>query len=150
VRNESGRPLTVNFMGAVHQWNPATERPKHGLDATGPHCQLCGSEIHDCYFVPCAHAVFCRRCWDGLPEKPTDCELCLIPIDDICAPLDCSNAEDGVGICSICYAAQSDSIMVPCGHALCHNCGVEWLKGHIDCPFCRAANANVRWNVCYH
>lgn len=44
--------------------------------------------------------------------------------------------------CKICFEAQADCVMVPCGHlALCHDCG----KGREDspCPFCRTNVALV-------
>jgi hypothetical protein len=150
VRNESCRPLHVGVMSNGNSFwaNTDVGLAQSGQTASLPTCKECSGVICDCLFVPCAHALDCRRCWDALEVKPCECELCLIKIEGVCIPMYCGS-DDGEKVCAICYAKESDSFIVPCGHAICHECGAHWLTTNSSCPFCRTPNAHVRWKVSY-
>jgi hypothetical protein len=147
IKNESERSMSIEMNGVTHEWNVMREPFQPGENAAPPHCKVCGKISSDCIFAPCAHSIFCRTCWEQIAEKPTVCELCLIPIESVCHPINC--AIDEAGLCSICYNYQCDSIMVPCGHLICHGCATQWLLSNIYCPFCRTPDPQVRWRVSY-
>jgi hypothetical protein len=150
VRNESRRPLLVGVIGcgSAFRANTTIALAQSGQAASPPKCKECGEVIRDCLFVPCAHGLYCRGCWNALEVKPSECELCMIKIEGVCVPMYCGS-DDGENVCPICYAKESDSLIVPCGHAVCHECGAHWLTTNSNCPFCRAPNAHVRWRVSY-
>lgn len=57
------------------------------------------------------------------------------PIDDIVKPL----GDNETSLCSICYDAKCDTVVVPCGHlAYCHACISEYHTKNLDkgCPLC--------------
>jgi hypothetical protein len=150
LRSDSQRPMFVELsvQKTTLECHTTAELAVVGAAALEPHCKVCGKVSTDCLFAPCAHSRYCRSCWNALKEKPTACELCLIPIDSICSPIDCCTEEDA-GVCSICYANPCDSIVIPCGHTICHDCGVHWLLTNADCPFCRTPNPQIRWKISY-
>jgi hypothetical protein len=149
-KNDSRRPLSIQLSGQARPFecHKSADLAPVGAAAVEPHCKICGGKSTDCIYAPCAHSLYCKACWTALAEKPVSCELCLIPIDSICSPIDCCTEEEA-GMCSICYANMCDSIVVPCGHTICHECGVQWLLANANCPFCRAPNPQIRWKVSY-
>jgi hypothetical protein len=151
VRAETRRAVRISFDSLRHvmSLHRGVARAEPGRDATHPVCKVCASDASEWVFSPCAHAIYCRACWEALEVKPTACELCFLPIDTVVRPRDCSRQETGVGECGICYAAPADSLVMPCGHAICLECGTEWLKEHSTCPFCRSQNASVKKTVSY-
>jgi hypothetical protein len=149
-RNESQRPMVIQLVGQLEprRWNVHSALAAKGVDAVPPYCQQCGGRAMDCMFAPCGHAVYCRACWEALPRKPVLCQLCMMPIDATCRLIDCA-ADGNSGICPICYATESDSVILPCGHEVCHQCGEQWVIANSTCPFCPTANPHVRWRVSY-
>lgn len=107
-----------------------------GLEATHPKCKICGKDSSSCCYSTCGHSLYCLECWKALEQKPDKCELCLMQIDKISVPIDCSNGED-VGVCSICYFNNVDTLIVPCGHTICYECSSHWFQTNSECPFCR-------------
>lgn len=44
-------------------------------------------------------------------------------------------------MCSICLAAESDAVFMPCGHCFaCQHCSVKIFQDKGDCPICREVN----------
>ena len=41
--------------------------------------------------------------------------------------------------CPVCHEWFEDPIALGCGHALCRECAMSWLKTTPSCPTCRAA-----------
>ncbi|OHS97895.1 hypothetical protein TRFO_35804 [Tritrichomonas foetus] len=274
--------------------NPDENLPKYGIEATAPTCKICGKDSTDCHFSICAHSVYCKKCWNSLANKPELCELCLMPIESVITPIDCSPEEEeetnenpnidsqtnlklnqssnlekenspeinqnendnenqnqnqdqneiqndetynyemtnddemnnddnnnegnhndeeiielenkkennddenntnnenrnhGISeisvnsncgsslnnesilnnkennekikiekifvkkkknkICSICYSYKVDSLIVPCGHTICHKCSEKWFETSSECPFCRENGCRSRRYVSY-
>jgi hypothetical protein len=128
--------------------NTPGDTAKPGLGAIRSDCAVCGEPADDCFFSICGHALYCRRCWDALDEKPTTCALCAVPIEKVCTPISCSHDENEP-TCGICLCNEVDAIVVPCGHLICSECGQGWFKQHIECPYCRTSRARVRPFVSY-
>jgi hypothetical protein len=149
-KNESQRPMSIQLVGQPEPmtWNASSLPAAKGTEAVPPRCKGCGGPATDCVFAPCGHSIYCRECWDRLPQKPQSCELCVIPIDAVSRLIDCS-ADDSAGICPICYSTEADSVILPCGHQVCHECGEHWVITNSTCPFCRTSNPHVRWKVSY-
>jgi parallel beta-helix repeat protein len=127
--------------------NSDSSPPQCGLNAVKPTCKVCGAE-GDCFFSLCGHSLYCRGCWESLAEKPTNCELCLMPIDKVCVPINCSHDEEEA-TCGICLCEPVDAIVVPCGHLICSACGTTWFEQHNQCPYCRVMVARHRTFVSY-
>ncbi|KAK8885457.1 hypothetical protein M9Y10_040905 [Tritrichomonas musculus] len=141
--------------------NSDADLPKYGLHATPPKCKLCGKDATDCYFCVCAHCVYCMNCWNSLGDKkPKTCELCSMTIESVVKPIECSASTDfetesqndgkeAKRICAICYEYEVDSIIVPCGHTICHKCAEKWFETSSECPFCRENGSRSRRFVSY-
>jgi hypothetical protein len=125
----------------------AAEDARRGVGAIPAMCKTCGCPAVDCYFSVCAHAIFCRKCWDALETKPTRCELCLMPIEKVATPIDASHDDEGT--CGICLTGKADALVVPCGHLICSDCGQSWFEQHSECPYCREPSAKYRQFVSY-
>jgi hypothetical protein len=151
LRAETMRPVRVSFdkLLQIISVHSSADRAQPGRGATPPVCKVCHNDASDCIFSPCAHCLYCRSCWEALPLKPQQCELCFIPIDKVVRPVDCSRQDTLDNECGICCDAPSDSLVMPCGHAICLQCGMKWFKEHSICPFCRTQNATVKRAVSY-
>lgn len=137
--------------------NAKSELPKYGLGHTHPTCKLCGKDSSDCFFFLCGHSVYCQNCWNSLGEnKPHLCDLCHMNIDKIVTPIDCSasdnfqddNSKDQTihsQKCSICYESEVDTLIIPCGHTICHQCANHWYENNAECPFCRICSRAKRF-----
>jgi hypothetical protein len=128
--------------------NETSERAKPGTEAVGGTCRKCSNPANDCFFAPCGHAIYCAHCWNELEAKPSHCPLCAIVVNRVATPIDCSHGDD-TGTCGICLSQQVDSIVVPCGHLICSDCGRAWFAEHADCPYCREVGAKCRRFVSY-
>ncbi|OHT13654.1 hypothetical protein TRFO_16222 [Tritrichomonas foetus] len=154
ILNESKRFLMCKdsfALGIGHfelEKNIESEDPPIGVNAIKGKCQKCGDDASSCIYTRCGHTVYCRKCWDALETKPEFCELCLMPVSGVVAPINCSH-EDEEGICSICFTEQSDSVILPCGHTICWTCACQWFGTSMDCPFCREKNARPQRFVSY-
>jgi hypothetical protein len=127
--------------------NEDMEEPRPGVGAVPATCSACGGPARNCYFAFCGHSLYCKDCWDALPQKPAKCELCSMPIEAVANPIDCSHDDNRT--CGICLTEPVDSIIVPCGHLICTQCGKSWFEQHIECPYCRESYAKVRQFVSY-
>lgn len=130
--------------------NEESDEPLPGVFATHPTCKICGADASGCHFSTCGHCLYCRSCWNGMnpEEKPKNCELCLMPVEKIVNPIDCSH-EENENICGICMDKKVDSIIVPCGHTICTECAETWFTDNSDCPFCREPLCKNRVYVSY-
>jgi hypothetical protein len=152
-RIETDRPVTAVGCFVVGSGivdlvkNEDKDEAERGVHAIPAKCKGCGKPATDCYFSICAHSLFCRACWDALEEKPTRCELCLMPIESVVSPIDASHDDDPT--CGICLTEKSDAIIVPCGHLICADCGQAWFEQHSECPYCRDRGAKCRQFVSY-
>jgi hypothetical protein len=127
--------------------NQASEDAQPGEAAIAAKCKICGKEAKDCFFAFCGHAIYCRTCWNEMPEKPKRCELCSMPIEKVASPIDCSHDEEAT--CGICMTGKADAIVVPCGHLICADCGRAWFEKHSECPYCREVFAKCKQFVSY-
>jgi hypothetical protein len=146
LQTESKRPVRVCIRGvesAIEECCQASP-PEPGMQAGPPVCRLCGRDARYSLFDACAHAIYCAECWKGLDPTPTECELCLQSITKIISPCDWSVEAGTENMCAICHDEPPDSVLVPCGHALCFSCGIQSLKQKSTCPFCREVNVQVR------
>lgn len=103
-------------------------------------CKVCKKPAN-MLFSPCGHNLYCNTCWASLENKPKDCELCYIPIDAHCCAVNCGEDEK---ICAICYTDPCDTVFLPCGHIVCRQCALEWMKTSRECPFCREQSHILR------
>lgn len=134
------------LIDIIHNENNEASGP--GIEAAHPTCKICGVDCFECHFSPCGHCLYCKDCWNSLVDKPTVCELCLMPIEKIIKPLDCSS-DESQGICSICMDSVADTVIVPCGHTICCECAKHWFLSSSDCPFCREPFSKYRQYVAY-
>jgi hypothetical protein len=118
------------------------ESPRPPEDLRKPLCEGCGEDAGKCLFSPCGHAKYCRKCWDGLEEKPT-MWLCMGEISKVFAPVDCS-WEGSEASCPICAENEVTGFIVPCGHTICEVCATTWFEKQSLCPYCRFSNAKFR------
>jgi hypothetical protein len=152
-RIETNRPVTITGCFVVGSGmvdfvrGEGNDEAGRGLQAIHAKCKGCGKPATDCYFSVCGHSLFCRSCWDALEEKPTRCELCLMPIENVVSPIDASHDDEAT--CGICLDQKSDAIIVPCGHLICTDCGHGWFEQHSECPYCRERCAKCRQFVSY-
>lgn len=154
VKNESKRFFVIKSSYVVglgcyedHANIDAKEAP-FGLNSVKPKCSLCGSDSSNCVYSRCGHSMYCNKCWDEMETKPEKCELCLMPVNGVVAPINCSYENDD-GICSICYTNKIDTVILPCGHTICYECAVHWFQSSIECPFCREKNTRPQLFVSY-
>ncbi|OHT01254.1 hypothetical protein TRFO_31962 [Tritrichomonas foetus] len=130
--------------------NINSDDPIPGVYSTHPKCKVCGEDSNGNHYSPCGHCLYCKKCWEKIKddEKPTTCELCLMPIDKVVSPIDCSH-DDNENICGICLEGKVDTIIVPCGHTICYECAEHWYSDNSECPFCREALSKARRYVSY-
>ena len=83
----------------------------------------------------------------GKKKQITECSLCCMKVDNILFPNN-SNTDDD-GNCAICMENKPNSIVIPCGHTLCHTCAIKWFQSSDHCPFCRVPSIAYRTNVPY-
>lgn len=154
IRNESKRPVSFEkgFVVGIgwydYELNQDNSEPTLGSNATHPRCKLCGKDSFNCVFTRCGHSIYCNDCWNSLEVKPEACELCLMPTSGVVSPINCS-PEGEEGICAICMEAESDSIILPCGHQTCWECSRQWFTNSMECPFCREKNSHSQRFVSY-
>lgn len=109
-------------------------------------CKICEKSAIGIHFYPCGHCVYCTECWNKSDTRhPKRCPVCRSIIEKTVSRIDTSDDDK----CPICYDAQIDSIILPCGHTVCKECAMHWLKTSSICPFCREANVKVRQFVPY-
>lgn len=162
IKIETSRPVVFQRelgkkVPLIITRNSDAELPKYGRHATHPKCKKCGKDASDCFFCVCAHCVYCMDCWNTLGDvKPKTCELCQMTIESVVKPIDCSasdfeqnNSDDIKKTCAICYEYEVDSIVVPCGHMICHKCADKWFESSCECPFCRENGSRARRFVSY-
>jgi hypothetical protein len=153
-RVESKRPFAISRAFVVGKGsinitqNESAPLPLPGIAAVPATCTVCHGSAVDCFYSLCGHTVYCKACWVAMPEKPVVCELCLMPIEKVCGPINCSH-EDDEQICGICFTEQVDSMVLPCGHLICSQCGRKWFAEHTECPYCREKLARFRTFVSY-
>jgi hypothetical protein len=119
-----------------------------GNAATPAKCKECGGDASKAMFKRCGHTVYCMQCWERLDVKADMCELCLLPTDGIVAPISCSHEGDE-GTCSLCFAQQTDTVVLPCGHMTCWTCACTWFASSSECPFCRGKSIRRQRIVSY-
>ena len=129
--------------------NDAIEVADQNEKISPSECEVCGLPAIDCYFSPCGHSIYCKKCWDSLTIKPVKCELCQTDIESTTSPIDCSIAADTPKTCGICFESYADTIIVPCGHTICYKCAHHWFSSSYKCPFCRGENSRFRRYVPY-
>ena len=153
ILNETKRFLVCkdSFAIGIGHYNLESNidapEPPSGIDSIKGKCKICGEES-SWYYTRCGHTVYCKKCWDALETKPEICELCLMPVNDIVTPINCSH-EDEEGFCSICFENKVDTIILPCGHTTCYKCACHWFSSSIECPFCREKSARPQKYVSY-
>ena len=154
VKNESKRFFVISSSYVVglgcyesHANIDAKEAP-FGLNAIKAKCSICGSDASSCIYSRCGHSMYCNDCWNKIEEKPVACELCLMPINGVVSPINCSHDGDD-GICSICFTNEIDTVILPCGHTICYECAIHWFQSSIECPFCREKNSRPQLFVSY-
>jgi hypothetical protein len=153
IKVETARPVLIEncvIAGAgpfEMRQNLEAERARGGSFAKKPKCLRC-HEIADCIFFACRHSLYCKKCWDGLSEKPQECPLCLFPIEKAQRMIQCGT-DEGDDLCSICMTNPIDGIIGKCGHTLCSMCAYAWLEEHKECPYCRAEGSAFRPFVSY-
>jgi hypothetical protein len=128
--------------------NPSYAEIQSGLPENGARCKICRGDARNAMFSKCGHSIYCRQCWDRMEKKDEVCELCLIPVSGIVAPINCSRESDD-GICSICFSEPSDVVILPCGHTTCWHCACRWFATSVECPFCRERNARPQRYLSY-
>lgn len=130
-RIDTERPLTATGCYIVGRGvidvarNELEPRAGSGQAAVPARCKMCGVAALDCFFTFCGHSLYCKSCWEGLPEKPTRCQLCFMPVEKVAGPIDCSHDDENT--CGICLSEMADAIVVPCGHLICSECGMAWF-----------------------
>lgn len=165
IKIETSRPIVFQRnlgkkIPFIITRNSDADLAKYGLHATHPKCKICGKDATDCYYCVCAHCVYCMDCWKALGDKkPKTCELCQMTIESVVKPIDCSASDfdaensneltERKRICAICYEYEVDSIVVPCGHTICHKCAGKWFESSSECPFCRENGSRSRRFVSY-
>jgi hypothetical protein len=148
-RFETGREVMllgsiVVGRGVVNVVENESNSPPDSGDGLGSvHCKLCNGPTEFWAFAPCGHSIFCRRCWGGIAEKPTTCELCMVGIDRMVTPLDCSWGGEKA-VCPICTEAEPNGMVVPCGHMICMACAKTWFSDNGLCPYCGVKGAKFR------
>ena len=111
-------------------------------------CMKCGKPANDMHFSPCGHSLYCHECWNSMSddEKPSQCPICHLPVEKGVQRVNCGSED---GLCAICYEAQVNTIILPCGHTICKECANKWFDESTECPFCREQRAQTRSLVSY-